>query len=465
MFLAVGLASLRLVAGDNPRCWNDQVNFKTCCDLSLGPTGNDACWEVGYTFENCCGTADPAKGNEALARLAAQDASQGFPACIEQDVILRHDGNYGAFADLSFYGHRGCFERNCSYTDKFIVETEDPSICARACFDVAECTHWTYGVQEGIYKCFLRNSAAGGALGVGWKSGGKTCGPQPIGPGFMALTFTRSAGLKACDNLQKDKCPDVHMAITTWAFLLKNLVKASEGRLDQASMQYVQNIHDATMKCLQGVFLPYDPTISDYRTCEVGEVVYNNRQIVNQLTGWLEAHPKIEVSETDISLPNPMRTGQLCGRTSCYEKVEEHLARLAAENEKASRKQKVTAAQLLSGVAEGTVNEAGDVALDNVGAEAAAAAKEAEAAAKEAAAGAAAAAADLAPQQAAAAATSPAPESVTEAASTSEIEVGENAGLEAASEAAKAAAVAAAAAGAADATQAAEEAAAQTAPS
>merc|ERR1719183_3362541 len=113
----------------------------------------------------------------ALASIPLSMA-QVYPECVESNVILRHAGAHAIFVDLSTHGTVGCWQNDCKHSDKF--NAEDRGICARACSAINECTHWTYGEQEGATKCFLRKSDGGREQAEGWLAGAKDCAPEDL---------------------------------------------------------------------------------------------------------------------------------------------------------------------------------------------------------------------------------------------------------------------------------------------
>ncbi|CAE7300561.1 unnamed protein product [Symbiodinium sp. KB8] len=174
-------------------CWMDGVTWEQCCAAKFGPEGNGACWGGDFTFERCCIDAEPA---EVPPELAAASATS-YPACWHPGVVLRHAGENGIFADLSLYGHTGCFLNNCKLTDKFAAV--DAGVCSRACSEVEECSHWTFGQQYGVKTCFLRKSDAGRAFLPHWISGTSDCAPPRLPPAWVALRTAKCEGLRACD--------------------------------------------------------------------------------------------------------------------------------------------------------------------------------------------------------------------------------------------------------------------------
>lgn len=235
-----------------------------------------------------------------LADVAAQD----YPDCVESRIVLRHAGAHAIFVDLSAFGTAGCWQNDCKNTDKF--NAADRGVCARACAQIDECTHWTFGEQEGVMKCFLRKSDGGREESDSWEAAPKACAPAALPDAFMALTAAELDELKACDAGKSEQCPDMAKAMNTWRFAISSLKKATEGALDANTMQYVTQIGSDT----------------DAFTAQMSEenfpvVAQNNRQVFNALRGWLEGQPQVAVDSNDASLPNPLR-GQLCGPSSCY---------------------------------------------------------------------------------------------------------------------------------------------------
>lgn len=231
--------------------------------------------------------------------------AQGYPACIEADVVFRHANAHAIFVDLSSYGTVGCWQNDCKHTDKF--NTDDKGICARACQGVNECTHWSYGEQEGAMKCFLRKSDSGREQAAAWLGGAKSCAPPPLPDAFVALTTAELPALRACDAGKSDACPDMGKAIRTWRFAITSLKVATDGFLDANTMQYVSQIAADT-----------DAFAAQMNEDNFPVVIGNNRQVFEALHGFLSSQPKMDVDYDDLSLPNPLR-GKLCGASSCFE--------------------------------------------------------------------------------------------------------------------------------------------------
>jgi len=79
-------------------------------------------------------------------------------------------------------------------------------------------------------------------------------------------------------------------------------------------MEHIDRIAADSQNVVNSITGYYRPGDSDF-----ARSVYNNRLIFNSLRDWLVMHPKFELQEDDLSLPNPLRTGALCGKASCYE--------------------------------------------------------------------------------------------------------------------------------------------------
>jgi len=299
--LFLHISAVNALGFGDPTCWSPEVTPEMCCDLKEGPRGNAACWEGPYTYERCC-------LKPKVTRAAPLE-------CIEQDVVLRHAGEHAIFQDLSIYGHAGCFQNDCKLTDKF--NTEHWSVCARACAETEECTHWSFGEQgePPVEKCFLRKSDGGREQSVGWLSGSKACGPPGLPKAFTALSVAESRELVACDGgKDPEKCPDVEKAVNTWNYALRRMQMAIRGRVDQGTGDTINQITEDSINFQAALHGEYRPSDHDYP-----RIVYNNRLIFNQLRSFLVQFPTADLSESDVSLPNPLRFGMLCGRSSCYE--------------------------------------------------------------------------------------------------------------------------------------------------
>eukprot|EP00928_Gymnodinium_smaydae_P065457 TRINITY_DN485_c0_g5_i1.p1 TRINITY_DN485_c0_g5~~TRINITY_DN485_c0_g5_i1.p1 ORF type:complete len:302 (-),score=52.99 TRINITY_DN485_c0_g5_i1:173-1021(-) len=121
---------------------------------------------------------------EAPAAAAPAAAQSGeWPACQEQNTVIRGAGQ-ALFTNLQGYGATiGCFLDDCLSSDKFVA-TEIES-CTKVCMSLPECEYWVWGTEEGEQKCWFRTGDAGREAGEGWISGRKSCAP----PGTKALTM------------------------------------------------------------------------------------------------------------------------------------------------------------------------------------------------------------------------------------------------------------------------------------
>lgn len=289
----------------DPTCWQDGVQPEQCCHPRFGPQGNSQCFDGVYTFERCCGKPDAP---------VAIPTSHWNSDCIESDVMYRHLGEHGLFVDVTTHGHRGCFLSDCHKSDK--VDVEDRTVCALLCAEVEECTHWSFGPQDGVLKCFLRKSDGGREAASGWSSGAKSCTPEAISNGFAALAIADLEALKACDSGKSETCPDLMAAVNTWKLAFKYLKKGIHNRVDAETLRMTNQISADSANIAQSITGAYRPSVNppDYP-----RTAYNNRLVIDSLRDFLNMFPKAELSENDYSLPVPLRFGKLCGRTSCYE--------------------------------------------------------------------------------------------------------------------------------------------------
>jgi len=228
-----------------------------------------------------------------------------YPGCVEQSSVLRHAGAHAIFVDLSSFGSNGCWQNDCKNTDKF--NAEDMGVCARTCAQVDECTHWSFGEQEDAKKCFFRKSDAGREMSDGWSSAEKGCAPPSVPDSFAALAAAKL--LLPCDAGKSDACPDMAKAVTTWRFAIKHLKKASEGKVDANTVNFISQVADDT-----------DAFAAQMSEDNFPVVAGNNRQVFTALNSWLSSQPTPSLDPNDPSLPNPLR-GHLCGPTSCYEQI------------------------------------------------------------------------------------------------------------------------------------------------
>mmetsp|Transcript_85030 Transcript_85030/g.193893 ORF Transcript_85030/g.193893 Transcript_85030/m.193893 type:complete len:283 (+) Transcript_85030:36-884(+) len=124
-----------------------------------------------------------------------------WPACIEQDTVLRGAGQYGLFVDAAAKGkHLGCFNNDCTKTDKFSCSSMDE--CAVICSQSEGCTHWTFGNEGGDTKCWLRTGDGGREAAPGFSSATVNCMPlEGFGAGMPPLPskpLAEAPGNTAC---------------------------------------------------------------------------------------------------------------------------------------------------------------------------------------------------------------------------------------------------------------------------
>lgn len=206
---------------------------------------------------------------------------------------------------MSAGGSAGCWQNDCTHTDKF--NAVDMGICARMCAQSDECTHWTFGEQDGANKCFFRKSDAGQEAAEGWSSAPKGCQPTVVPDALLAAKAAEL--LLPCDGGKSDACPDMARAVTTWKFAIKHLKRAGEGKLDANTMGFVTQVAGDT-----------DAFAAQMSEENFPVVAANNRQVFQALGAWLSSQGVAPVNPADASLPSPLR-GNLCGPSHCYEEL------------------------------------------------------------------------------------------------------------------------------------------------
>lgn len=136
--------------------------------------------------------------------------------------------------------------------------------------------------------------------------------PTSVSPAQAALAVLDLAPLQACDEgIVGDACPNLHLAMRTWDFGIKQLAAAVEGTntniggyLEQISADAEQFLSPAGME------LPADQAAEMYRIS-----AQNNRQVFEAVRNFLQGQPRKEPGQLlDASLPRPVR-GLLCGET------------------------------------------------------------------------------------------------------------------------------------------------------
>jgi hypothetical protein len=273
---------------------------KAVADSSSGDKADPGEWSVEVCRLSC-----PCSGGQKAVEAAAAVATLPYPQCIAANQVLRHAGAHAIFVDASGFGSAGCWQNDCKNTDKF--NAEDKGICARVCAQTDECTHWTFGEQDGATKCFFRKSDAGREGADGWHAAAKGCAPPPINDAHLARAASKA--LHVCDAGKSDACPDMAKAMKTWTFAIKHLKKATEGRVDANTLQYITQIAGDTDAFAAQMSEENFPVISA-----------NNRQVFNVMQSWMDQQPASPIDPNDPSLPNPAK-GMLCGPQSCYERV------------------------------------------------------------------------------------------------------------------------------------------------
>lgn len=272
---------------------------KDRADSNSEDKGEPGAWKVDVCRLACPCTEGP------KVEAPAVDPAAPFPECVEQNSVLRHAGAHAIFVDASGFGAAGCWQNDCKHTDKFIAE--DMGICGRTCQQIEECTHWSYGDQEDSKKCFLRKGDGGREVMEGWRSGAKACAPQALPDAFQA--YIAGNMLESCDAGKSDACPDMARAITTWRYAIKHLKRATEGKVDPNTINFINQVSDDT-----------DAFAAQMSEDNFPVVVGNNRQVWVALNSWMAAQPTVPTDPNDVSLPNPLR-GHLCGAASCYEQI------------------------------------------------------------------------------------------------------------------------------------------------
>lgn len=268
---------------------------KNVQDTSADDSGQPQDWKVGICQLSC--------GCSQQAAAPPADANAPFPGCVQQGEVFRHAGAHAIFVDMSTGGSSGCWQNDCKNTDKF--DSNDMGVCARMCAAEPECTHWSYGDQDDAKKCFFRKSDAGREVAEGWTSAAKSCAPAALPDAFLALKAAEI--LAPCDAGKGDACPDMARAVTTWRFAIKHLQKAVAGKLDENTLNYVNQISTDT-----------DAFAAQMSEENFPVVAANNRQVFNALTGFLQGQGSPAIPANDASLPGPVR-GELCGPSHCYE--------------------------------------------------------------------------------------------------------------------------------------------------
>eukprot|EP00434_Breviolum_minutum_P040794 symbB.v1.2.036269.t1/scaffold5081.1/size31135/3 len=236
-------------------------------------------------------------------------ANNTYPDCVERGLVYRHAGAHGIFLDLSFFGSTGCWQNDCRNTDKF--HSEDQSVCARACWQMEDCTHWSFG--DG--SCFLRKSAAGLESSKNFVSAEKGCAPSPLPDAWLARQVSKLPAL-ACE----DTCDMVRVA-NTWRFAIAALRRV--GMMDQQVKIVVQQIAEDTQGFLRN---RHEETFL--------QVVSNNRMVFDTVDSWLAVQPAPK--QLIWALPQPIN-GDLCGPSASSKEETSDRERLLDVKQEAMR--------------------------------------------------------------------------------------------------------------------------------
>mmetsp|Transcript_15928 Transcript_15928/g.43701 ORF Transcript_15928/g.43701 Transcript_15928/m.43701 type:complete len:709 (-) Transcript_15928:112-2238(-) len=98
-----------------------------------------------------------------------------WPNCLWRNLII-HGWNEGEalMIDLTPYGAKeGCWDDECKETDKFSCDTLER--CSVVCNQVQSCFFWTWGVEDGVRMCWLREGRSGREKRFGFASGHRLC--------------------------------------------------------------------------------------------------------------------------------------------------------------------------------------------------------------------------------------------------------------------------------------------------
>jgi len=156
-----------------------------------------------------------------LVTSASSAAAGVFPECVGQNHILRGldqasgEAKWTLMTDVSMFGLSGCFLDDCQKSDKWISVSY--ASCADACSKTPDCTDWTYGLEDGSKKCWLRKGQGGKEALAGYVYGDVTCRPQEFPScvqsdvqyegGILKGDVTHEGKYEGCDN---DNCKETH---------------------------------------------------------------------------------------------------------------------------------------------------------------------------------------------------------------------------------------------------------------
>eukprot|EP00931_Biecheleriopsis_adriatica_P064307 TRINITY_DN39102_c0_g1_i1.p1 TRINITY_DN39102_c0_g1~~TRINITY_DN39102_c0_g1_i1.p1 ORF type:complete len:673 (-),score=128.63 TRINITY_DN39102_c0_g1_i1:45-2042(-) len=114
-----------------------------------------------------------------LPRRKKKDSNQTlkWPSCVRRNLVINgYDIGEALMEDLTIHGAKeGCFQDNCSKTDKF--DCESMHHCATICGQVKSCQWWSWGIEEFAAKCWLRTGRHSKNKRYGFSSGSRNCTP------------------------------------------------------------------------------------------------------------------------------------------------------------------------------------------------------------------------------------------------------------------------------------------------
>eukprot|EP00928_Gymnodinium_smaydae_P039253 TRINITY_DN26847_c1_g2_i1.p1 TRINITY_DN26847_c1_g2~~TRINITY_DN26847_c1_g2_i1.p1 ORF type:complete len:731 (+),score=73.86 TRINITY_DN26847_c1_g2_i1:118-2310(+) len=98
-----------------------------------------------------------------------------WPNCIWRNLMV-HGWREDARLELNltrFGATSGCWQNDCTKSDVFHSNTLER--CSAACYESPECHWWTWGTDEGVKKCWLRQGRSGREKRFGFASGHRHC--------------------------------------------------------------------------------------------------------------------------------------------------------------------------------------------------------------------------------------------------------------------------------------------------
>ncbi|CAD7952732.1 unnamed protein product [Amoebophrya sp. A25] len=96
-----------------------------------------------------------------------------WPDCLEKDTVVRNAGR-ALFLNMGAFGAtEGCYNDDCSMTDKFAAKSYES--CINVCYTIPECSWWSFGQEDGQSKCWIRVADDGREHQEGFITGAKVC--------------------------------------------------------------------------------------------------------------------------------------------------------------------------------------------------------------------------------------------------------------------------------------------------